>query len=377
MKYAIHDNTLQWAEEIRSKLAAKFEAECLRNGTMMPYVARNGKYQDMGAKDFNAWTNGFYAGILWQMFHVTGKECYRKAAEGIEERLDIALEKFTGLDHDVGFMWLPTAVADYRLTGNEQSRRRGLHAAGILAGRYNPIGKYIRAWNGDKAGFIIIDTLMNMPLLYWAADELKDTAFRQIAGNHTETALRYILRQDGSCCHIVELDPETGSFVKSHGGQGYSEGSAWSRGQAWAIYGMALAFRYTGNHEFLDAAKRTAHFFCANLSVSDDIPLLDFRAPEEPVYLDTTAGACAACGLLELAEHVPVLEKKLYTTAAVKCLKALTEKFCDWDPEHDGVLSHGSARYDRASDREVPIIYGDYFLLEGILRILNMNFQIW
>lgn len=109
----------------------------------------------------------------------------------------------------------------------------------------------------------------------------------------------------------------------------------------------------------------------------DYIPLIDFRAPAQPVYYDTTAGVCGACGLLELSEHVEPLEKELYVKSAVRCLKAVTDRFCDWNPDKDSIVSHGSARYDRESDRMVPIIYGDYFLTEGILRLLNRDFLIW
>lgn len=377
MQCVTEKKILCWAEDIWNKLAGKLEAECLRLGSIMPYVPVNGVYEDMGKRELTAWTNGFYSGMLWQMYHATGKTCFRQAAEGIEARLDQALASFTRLDHDVGFIWLHTAVADYRLTGNETSRARGLHAAGILAGRYHPSGRYIKAWNGEKAGIAIVDCLMNLPLLYWAADELGDNAYRQIAVNHTDMALQYILRPDGSCNHMVEFDTVTGCYKGNPGGQGYESGSSWSRGQAWAVYGMALAYRYTGNEAYLDAAKRTAHYVCANLAIHDYIPLIDFRAPKEPVYYDTTAGVCTACGLLELSQHVKPLEKELYVKSAVRCLEAATERFCCWDPEKDTVLSHGSARYDRASDREVPIIYGDYFLLEGILRILGKDFLIW
>ena len=138
MLWKIDGETHIWAEEIWGKLERKLEAQCLRLGSMMPYVPVNGVYEDMGKKELAAWTNGFYSGILWQMYHAAGKECYRKAAEGIEMRLDEALASYIKLDHDVGFLWLHTAVADYRLTGSEASRTRGLHAAGILAGRYNP-----------------------------------------------------------------------------------------------------------------------------------------------------------------------------------------------------------------------------------------------
>ena len=377
MRYRIDKETFLWAEEIWKKIETKLEAECKRLGPIMPYVPENGKYFDMGERELTAWTNGFYSGILWQMYHATKKDCYLENAREIEKRLDGAFQNFPKLDHDVGFLWLHTAVADYRLTGEEESKSRGLHAAGILAGRYNPNGRYIKAWNGARSGVAIVDCLMNLPLLYWASEQSGDSAWRQIAINHTEMALKYIIRPDGSCNHLVEFDPVTGEYLNNPGGQGYESGSSWSRGQSWGIYGMALAYKYTSNEAYLDAAKRVAHYFCANLALNDYVPMLDFRAPEEPVYYDTTAGVCAACGLLELSEHVNPLEKDLYVKFAVRCLKAVTERFCQWDPEQDSILNYGSARYDRVSDRQVPIIYGDYFLVEGILRLLNKDFLIW
>jgi unsaturated chondroitin disaccharide hydrolase len=377
MRYRIDKETFLWAEEIWKKIEIKLEAQCKRLGPIMPYVPENGKYYDMGERELTAWTNGFYSGILWQMYHATKKDCYLENAREIEKRLDGAFQNFPKLDHDVGFLWLHTAVADYRLTGEEESKSRGLHAAGILAGRYNPSGRYIKAWNGARSGVAIVDCLMNLPLLYWASEQSGDSAWRQIAINHTEMALRYIIRPDGSCNHLVEFDPVTGEYLNNPGGQGYESGSSWSRGQSWGIYGMALAYKYTNNEAYLDAAKRVAHYFCANLALNDYVPMLDFRAPEEPVYYDTTAGVCAACGLLELSEHVNPLEKDLYVKSAVRCLKAVTERFCQWDPEKDSILNYGSARYDRESDRQVPIIYGDYFLVEGILRLLNKDFPIW
>lgn len=366
-----------WLESAMNKLIKKMSAQCERLGTMMPYVPFNGVYEDMGKVHLEAWTNGFYSGMLWQMFHVTGEEKYSINATGIEARLDEALEGFEKLDHDVGFQWLHTSVANYRLTGNEKSRRRGLHAAGILAGRFNLEGNYIRAWNDEgKQGVAIIDCLMNLPLLHWAYKETGYVSYEQIARKHTEMALNYIIRPDGSCNHMVEFNPVTGEYLNNPGGQGYASGSSWSRGHAWAIYGMALAYRYLKDVRYLEAAKSVAHYFLANVSLNDYIPVIDFRAPSKPIYLDTTAGVCAACGLLEIAEFVGEHEKQLYVQSAIKCMKAI-EPYCCWDPEKDSIMSHGSARYDRASDREVPIIYGDYFLMEGILRLSEQSFLIW
>ena len=182
-------------------------------------------------------------------------------------------------------------------------------------------------------------------------------------------------RPDGSCNHIAVFDPVTGEAVEFPAGQGYKEGSSWSRGQAWSVYGFALGYRYTGKREYLDAAKRAAHYFMANAAQTGFVSLLDFRAPAQPVYWDTSATACAACGLLEIADAVDESEKMLYRNSAEKMLEALEEKHCCWNIEKDGILQNGSVAYDKQV--HVPLIYGDYFLVEGILRLMGKGFMIW
>jgi len=377
MNYKISEEQRIWAQDIWGKTEKKIAAQNARLGSGMPYIPVNGRYTDMGGERLTWWTNSFWSGILWQAYHATGNEAYAENAAAMEKRLDKAFEEYTGLDHDVGFLWLHTAVADYRLTGNEASKLRGLRAAAVLASRFQPAGQYFRAWNHGEDSVAIIDCLMNLPILYWGSETAGDASWKRLAMAHADTALREILRPDGSCNHIVAFDRETGEVTKKPGGQGYGEGSSWTRGQAWAIYGMALSYRYTGKQEYLDAAKRTAHYFIANAALADYDVVIDFRAPKEPVYYDNTAAACAACGLLELSGHVPELERELYVKPALKLLLRLTERFCNWNEDEDGITTHGSARYDRASDREVPIIYGDYFLVEGILRLLDRAFLIW
>ncbi len=143
----------EWLDGVYDKLLVKMSAECARLGTMIPFAPRNGKYFDVENTPLGLhfWTNGFWSGMLWQMYHATGDESYRKAAEGVEERLAAILKSFDGVDHDAGFQFLLSAVADYRVTGSKEARRRGLHAANMLAGRYNPVGRFIRAWNDGTA----------------------------------------------------------------------------------------------------------------------------------------------------------------------------------------------------------------------------------
>lgn len=368
----------QRIQEIYEKINEKLKAECARMGGKIPYIPVKGHYEtDMRDKNLSWWTNGFWAGMMWQMYHATGDKAYMEMAGKTEAEFDRALDLFEGLHHDVGFMFLHTAVASYRLTGNPKSRVRGLHAANLLAGRFNPVGNYIRAWNKDMPGWMIVDCLMNIPLLYWAGEETKDPRFAYIANAHAHTALKVLLREDGSCNHIAIFDPATGELLECPAGQGYGIGSSWSRGQAWALYGLALAFLHTGDPAYLDGAKRAAHYFIANVAGTGYVSLVDFRAPEEPVFWDTTAAACGACGLLQLADMVPELEKGLYKNHALRILMALEEKHCNWNPREDGILQDGTVAYGRIEETHVPIIYGDYFFVEGILRLMKKEFLIW
>ncbi len=366
--------------DIFEKINAKLLAETERVGKNIPYVPKDGKYVD--ADSIYWWTNGFWAGMLWQMYHATGNKTYKNTAEISEQRLDKALDGFENIDHDAGFLWLHTAGANYRLTENERSKRRVLHAATTLAGRFNPDLKILRAWNEqwmrgyDTAGGAIIDTMMNLPLLYLATEITGDPRFRKIATIHADTMLEYMLRQDGSSNHQIVFDINTGEYISNPGGQGYESGSSWSRGQAWVIYGYALSYRHTGETRYLDAAKRCAHYFMANTALTDYVPLLDFRAPKEPVYYDTTAAAIAACGMLEIAEHAGEFEKELYIKSAEKMLDALDKKWCDYDTNTDGILDGGSVSYHTKNHHE-KIIYGDYFYVEAILRLMNKDFLIW
>lgn len=365
-------------QEIYEKIDCKLQAECVRVGDKIPYIPYDGKYTvDMREQNMSFWTNGFWAGMLWQMYHANGNTMYMETAKKSELVFDEAMDKFLGLHHDVGFQFLHTAVADYRLTGNEKSKTRALHAATLLAGRFNPIGNFIRAWNLDKTGWMIVDCLMNIPLLYWAEKELQDPRFGYIANQHAHTALKVLLREDGSCNHIAIFDPATGEPLEFPAGQGYASGSSWSRGQSWAIYGFALTYMHTGMKEYLNAAKQVAHYFIANIAATEYVSLVDFRAPKEPVCWDTTATACAACGMLQIAEMVPEHEKALYHDSAVKMLLALEEKHCNWNTEEDGIVQNGTVAYGREGEIHVPIIYGDYFFVEGILRLLKKDFMIW
>lgn len=374
-----------WAQTLLQKTQAKLSAECNRIKDKIPYWTTDGTYQiDYAEKDIYWWTNGFWPGILWKMYWLTKEGQYKLYAQSVEQKLDKALYGFNGLHHDVGFMWLHSAVADYRLTGSQQARSRGLLAASVLAGRYNPQGEYIRAWNPecvepgeDCTGWIIVDSMMNIPLLYWASEELQDKRFYYVAKHHADTVLRTLVREDGSCGHIAEIDPDTGSLNKIFAGQGYSDTSAWSRGQSWILYGFALSYRYTKDERYLNTAKKVAHYFMSNCSLTDFVPLCDFRQPEQPKIYDASAGLCAACGLMELAEHICEEEKQLYNNFAQRMVQAIGDTCCNWDEQQDSIVQNCRVAYHNDARHQTDLIYADYFLLEALMRIVGKDFLIW
>ena len=368
-----------WAESLAKKIIGKMKAVTERNRGRIPYLTQDGMYvDDMGEKDIYWWTNGFWGGILWQLYYATKDVQYRKEAQKTEDRLEANLHTYCGMDHDSGFKWLLTAVADYRLTGNEKSRDRALIAANSLAGRFNLAGNFIRAWNDEngvnRAGWAIIDCMMNLPLLYWASDELKDPRFSQIARAHADRAMTAFVREDGSVNHIVIFDADTGEIIGRPGGQGYGEGSSWTRGQAWALYGFALSFRHTGKVEYLYTAKRVAHYFIANIPQDGRI-LVDFRQPAEYEWEDQTAAAVAACGLFEIASRVPEQEKALYQKAALRLLHSLEESAC-WDEEKDYFLGKCTAAFHDGK-YEFPMMYADYFFVEAVWKLCGLETFMW
>ncbi|MCI1890552.1 MAG: glycoside hydrolase family 88 protein [Schleiferilactobacillus harbinensis] len=369
--------TPDWAAAAWAKVQAKYAVTVPRVGEKIPYVSTDEVYTDVGADDIYWWTNGFYAGLLWELYSHTGDDQYAAAAHQQADRLDKALHGFVGLHHDVGFMWLHAGVADYRLTGSDEGKRRGLIAANVLAGRYNPVGRYLVSWNEDRPGYVIIDSMMNINILYWASQVTGDPRFTEMAKAHADTVLAHHIRPDGSVYHIVNFDPNTGELVGYPQGQGYAPESSWTRGQAWAIYGFALSYRHTGDARYLDAAKRVANYFLANAALDDNEIPVDFRSPREPVYSDTSAAAIAANGLLLLGTQVGALERPLYEDGALALLKHLTEAHTDFDPAHDGIVQGATAEYHSAENREVNMIYADYFYVEALLKLQNDPFLIW
>lgn len=377
-----------WAGETLEKVRTKMAWVSEKNRNKIPYTTdKTGSYDDRSDEGvswnpddgLNWWTNGFWGGIMWLLYRDTGEEKYAVIAKISEKKLEKCFTTFSGLHHDVGFMYLPTSVVNYRLTGDEEARRNAMHAANLLAGRFNPVGRFIRAWNecGDKdvRGWAIIDCMLNISLLYWASQESGDPRFYQIAVMHADTALKNFIRADGSVCHIVEFDPQTGERIKSHGGQGYGHGSSWTRGQGWAVYGFANSYAHTGQRKYLDAAKQVAHYCIANLREDGIVPV-DFRQPPNPAWEDSCGACIIASGLLEVARFVPENERELYIRPAVRILKAIAQTRADWSRDYDAIVRNCTAEY-HSEKHHFPMVYADYFFIEALYKLCGQENIIW
>lgn len=377
----------EWVEQTLQAIRDKMTWVSEKNKNKIPYTTdSDGNYDDKSDDSIdwriddglNWWTNGFWGGIMWLLYQDSKEESYAGIAVRSEEKLERCLEQYEGLHHDVGFMFVPTAVADYKLTGNPKARRTALHAANLLAGRFNPAGNFIRAWNDldweDTKGRAIIDCMMNLSLLYWAAEETKDPRFRKIAMLHADTVMSCFVRPDGSVSHMVDFDPESGERIRSSGGQGYAEGSSWSRGQGWALYGFVISYLHTGKTEYLDVAKRVAHYCISNIGEDGILPL-DFRQPPEPAYEDSCGSCVIACGLLELAQCVSEEERAIYRNAAKKILKAIARERADFSEACDAIVQRCSAAYHGGHD--MTMVYADYFFLEAIYKLMGIGKLLW
>lgn len=381
MNSIINENR-EWVDTVFDKLEKKLLKIAVRSRSKLPYSTVDGVHDDCSADRPEWWTNGFWGGLMWLMYKETGNAEFRKTAEKSELLLDEALQNFKCLHHDVGFMWELTSLASYRITGNETSLNRALFAAASLFSRYNADGEFIRAWNDENAkNWSIIDCLMNIPLLYRASEELGDERFSRIAQKHADMAITQHMRPDGSVKHIVEHNPEKCEAVRTYAGQGYSETSCWSRGLAWAVYGMILSYIHTKKHDYLEAAVRAADYYIEHCGEYDFVPPIDFDAPRSPSYIDTTAGVCTACGLIEISKALGDECGEKYLAAAIKTLRSIEEKYVDYSEDNDSILQMGSERYPHREEDfkgiHIPIIYGDFFLVEAILKLKGSDFLIW
>ena len=346
------------------------------NRDKLPFIQKNGVYDDMAQDYPDAWTNGFWPGIMWLMYVGTGNEMYKDVARNGAGLLEKCADDFDLLHHDVGFMWNISTGADYLITGDKKAKSRTMYMAASLASRFNMKTGCIRAWKEqERESLVIIDSMMNISLHYRASKEENDPRFSLIAETHADTCMKNHIRPDGSVYHILEYDIRTGDLMGVGKGQGSPfEENAWTRGTAWVLYGYAISALHTGKKEYLDTAKRVANFFIANVSQNDYITKYDFRQDIDSDAVDTSAGCIAACGLIELAKLVPECEKALYLNSAIKILKVTTEKYCDFSSDTDAIMGGVAiAPYDLNEF----CVFGDYYYIEALYKLKGFEPMFW
>ncbi|WP_409345633.1 glycoside hydrolase family 88 protein [Paenibacillus sp. MBLB4367] len=324
------------------------------------------------------WTSSFWTGMLWLAYEATGDEKYRRTAEvQLESYAKRAKERIGTETHDLGFLYTLSCVAAYKLTGNMEAKAVALQAADLLIERYYDKAGIIQAWgnlsNPSQRGRMIVDCCMNLPLLYWATQMTGSPAYHRIADSHVRQSERYLIREDASTYHTFYMDVESGlpKFGKTQ--QGYSDDSCWSRGQSWAMYGLPLSYRYTGNAELLDSAQKVTNYFLNRLP-DDYVCYWDLVFTEGNEERDSSAAAIAACALLELAGHLPLTNgnKRLYENAALHILQSLSSSYTTRSvPESNGILLHGV--YGKPLNHGVDecCIWGDYYYFEALVRVMK------
>lgn len=352
-----------------------------RFGELFPHVSENGTYLLNPNTD---WTDGFWSGILWLCYEYTGDHRFQTAARQTVASFKARLENGVKLDHhDIGFLYSLSSKAQWMIEKDEEARRLTLAAADVLMKRWREKGGLIQAWGpeGDpeNGGRIIIDCLMNLPLLYWAHEQTGKACYRDAAVVHADKTRRFIVRGDDSSYHTFYFDPETGDALRGGTHQGYRDGSTWTRGQAWGIYGFALSYRYTGNPLYLETSRRMALYFLSRLP-EDHVVYWDFDAPVTPeTKRDSSASAIAACGVLELLKHLPAdhPDRSKLTEGVQRTMKGLISYATIGQPEAEGFLEHGSYSVRGGAAPDDFMIWGDYFYLEALMRLEKGHKGYW
>ncbi|HEV2436747.1 MAG TPA: glycoside hydrolase family 88 protein [Verrucomicrobiae bacterium] len=338
--------------------------------------APDGRYEtyDEDFFDIGNWTSSFFTGMALLAWQQTRDEFF------LEQVLRLAplyrekvFTRFPDTHHDLGFLYTLYSVALFKLTGDREHHAVGLRAAEVLSQRFNGNGNFIRAWGHlnttEHNNMAIIDCLMNLPLLFWAAQESGEGKYRDIAIKHANMALEYLVRPDHSVYHAYRFDLTTGRPLGGDTYGGWAVESHWARGAAWAIYGFALAHKYTKAQRYLDGAERIAQKFIASLD-AEVVPVWDFKLPpgSEPIR-DSSAAAIAACGLKELA--VQGAQTSEFMRMAGRLLSRLCQPdYLDFDPACPGILRNGQVGDGRGMAKNAYTSWGDYYLMEALGREL-------
>ncbi|PKF81135.1 glycosyl hydrolase [Vibrio sp. vnigr-6D03] len=331
------------------------------------------------------WVSSFWTGELWLCYQMTAQEQFKNSAKLRKSYFaDMLLDPFW-LDHDLGFQYSLSCVADYNLTGDEESKMMAIRAADHLIHRFRKIGGYIVAWNDTHPlgpeitqGKSIIDSLQNTALLFWASKVTGSPVYAKAAKRHSETLAKYIVRDDYSTYHSYNFHPVTQEPIKGETFQGYADESCWARGQSWAIHGFAQTYLYTGETHFLELAKKLAKYAVEHIT-PDGVPVWDYSLPADEIqYKDSSAGAITAAGLLLIAQCIEDEEEaKPYRDWGMYMLQGLMDS-CDLTADHNalGLLAHG-ASFVKVGLCDNMLPYGDYYYLEALMRANGYQKFFW
>ena len=337
----------------------KIAREC----TDFPHITANNEWQTTAD---GVWTGGFWAGLLWLEFEQSKSAAMRARAIAFTERL--LPRAYDTRNHDLGFMFFPSAIKGWELTGDARYHASAIAAARSLAAQFNDAGGFIPGWGffgaSDWSGSVLIDTLMNLPLLVWAAQQTDDDRLMNVVRRHTATALTHQLRADGSVFHMFRFDPATGAAAGGDTYQGLGPDSSWARGQAWAITGLAILAKMTGDASYAAASARIGDYFLGQLP-ADGIAPWDFAATGDHPPKDSSAAAIASFGLQKLHE---VTHEPRHLAAASSLLDALSNR-CANHGEAGGLLLHATADLPHGLGIDESTMYGDYYYLKSLVRL--------
>ena len=336
---------------------------------LLPRTVDKGKFSAVKPED---WTSGFFPGSLWYLYEYTKAEEWKVAAKDYTARLE-KIRHYTG-NHDVGFMLYCSYGNGLRLADVPGYKEVLLDGAKALSTRYNEKLGLIRSWDSHTFP-VIIDNMMNLELLMWAAHNGGDTRCNDISRSHADVTLKNHFRPDGSAYHILDYNPETGKIANYYAGQGQSKDGPWARGQSWGLYGFTMMYRETKDKRYLDKAVAVADYLISHKNMpADGIPYWDYEAPNKPETLrDVSAGAIMASGLLELSGYVDEAKAKVYRAMAIKQLCALSSPAYRAAPGSNNyfLLMHSVGNLPKNYEIDVPLNYADYYYLEALLRVLK------
>jgi 5-deoxy-glucuronate isomerase len=346
----------------------RLEATAKTFGDRFPSYGEGTRYH---LSENRNWLASFWVGQLWLAYDVSGKSVFCERANALMHTFEERLDDNIHINHDLGFLFTLSARAKWQLEESESARSLALRAADRLAERAMPQFGFIRAWDAtgkeDNSDRFIIDTMMNLPLLFWASQETGDPRYHLIATRHAEASRDLLLRKDHSTYHTFVFDKATGRPLHGSTHQGYADESLWSRGQGWAINGFAIAAEWTGDLTFLEASRQAAERYLLETDI-DEVPLWDFRLPHDaPHYPDSSAAAIAACGLLRLAKLDTAAAR--YHATAERIIHTLIEKAFDRRDHAQGLLRHATTQGVKGWGIDEYAVFGDYFFFEALLTL--------